>query len=68
MNSASNEQNGKDNGNNNDSGQRGKHDGAGPEGTIPDADDGVGATVTEEPTNFEPEEDRKPDSDERDRA
>lgn len=31
--------------------------GAGPEGTIPAGDDGVAAGSTEEPSNFEPEED-----------
>lgn len=33
-----------------------------PEGSIPNTDDGVGATTTEEPSSFEPEED--PDDDE----
>lgn len=28
-----------------------------PEGSIPNTDDGVGATATEEPSSFEPEED-----------
>lgn len=28
-----------------------------PEGTIPNNDDGVGTTTTEEPSSFEPEED-----------
>lgn len=28
-----------------------------PEGTIPNNDDGVGLTTTEEPSSFEPEED-----------
>lgn len=32
-----------------------------PEGTIPNSEDGVGATSTDEPSSFEPEED--PDSD-----
>lgn len=31
--------------------------GAGPEGTIPAGEDGVGAAATDEPTSFEPEED-----------
>lgn len=31
--------------------------GAGPEGTIPGQEDGVGAATTDEPTSFEPEED-----------
>lgn len=29
----------------------------GPEGTIPESEDGVGAGVTKEPNHFEPEED-----------
>lgn len=29
----------------------------GPDGTIPESEDGVGAGVTKEPTSFEPEED-----------
>lgn len=33
-----------------------------PEGTIPNNDDGVGATTTEEPSSFEPEEDPDKDS------
>lgn len=33
-----------------------------PEGTIPNNDDGVGATSTEEPSSFEPEEDPETDS------
>lgn len=37
--------------------------GTGPEGTIPDTEDGVGATSTEEPSNFEPEEDKPKDDD-----
>lgn len=32
-------------------------DGAGPEGTIPESSDGVAAGATDEPSNFEPEED-----------
>ncbi|NJC22773.1 hypothetical protein BJ994_001849 [Arthrobacter pigmenti] len=32
-----------------------------PEGTIPNSEDGVGATSTDEPSSFEPEED--PDED-----
>lgn len=28
-----------------------------PEGTIPNSEDGVGATTTDEPNSFEPEED-----------
>lgn len=32
-----------------------------PEGTIPNSEDGVGATSTDEPSSFEPEED--PDND-----
>ncbi|MHA7262702.1 hypothetical protein ACX80W_05785 [Arthrobacter sp. TMN-37] len=36
---------------------RGQDDGAGPEGTIPDSADGIGATTLDEPSNFEPEED-----------
>jgi hypothetical protein len=36
---------------------RGEHGGAGSEGTIPDAPDGVAAGVTEEKNTFEPEED-----------
>ncbi len=31
--------------------------GAGPEGTIPDNQEGIGATTLDEPSNFEPEED-----------
>lgn len=31
--------------------------GAGPEGTIPESSDGVAAGSTDEPSNFEPEED-----------
>ena len=31
----------------------------GPEGTIPDSKDGVAAASTEEPSNFEPEEDQE---------
>ncbi len=31
--------------------------GAGPEGTIPSGKDGVAAGATDEPSNFEPEED-----------
>ncbi|GAA2175423.1 hypothetical protein GCM10009784_17720 [Arthrobacter parietis] len=34
-----------------------------PEGTIPDTEDGVGATTTEEPSSFEPEEDPDEDGD-----
>jgi hypothetical protein len=34
-----------------------------PEGTIPNNDDGVGVTTTEEPSSFEPEEDPDKDSD-----
>ncbi|WP_155850241.1 hypothetical protein [Arthrobacter sp. Br18] len=37
--------------------------GAGPEGTIPDTADGIGATSTEEPSNFEPEEDAPKEDD-----
>lgn len=33
-----------------------------PEGTIPNNEDGVGATTTEEPSSFEPEEDPDEDS------
>ncbi len=33
-----------------------------PEGTIPNSEDGVGLTSTDEPNNFEPEED--PDAEE----
>lgn len=32
-------------------------EGAGPEGTIPDTPNGIGATTLDEPSNFEPEED-----------
>lgn len=32
-------------------------DGEGPEGTIPSSGDGVAAGTTDEPSNFEPEED-----------
>ncbi|WP_155853909.1 hypothetical protein [Arthrobacter sp. H5] len=35
-----------------------KHENTGPEGTIPEAKDGVGGTTTDEPSNFEPEEDK----------
>jgi hypothetical protein len=31
----------------------------GPEGTIPDTKDGVAAASTDEPSNFEPEEDQE---------
>ncbi|MBO0897673.1 MULTISPECIES: hypothetical protein [Arthrobacter] len=31
----------------------------GPEGTIPDTEDGVAAASTDEPSNFEPEEDQE---------
>ena len=31
----------------------------GPEGTIPDTEDGVAAASTGEPSNFEPEEDQE---------
>jgi len=31
----------------------------GPEGTIPDSEDGVAAASTDEPSNFEPEEDQE---------
>lgn len=31
----------------------------GPEGTIPDSKDGVAAASTDEPSNFEPEEDQE---------
>jgi hypothetical protein len=34
-----------------------KDGGAGPEGTIPDTQNGIGATTLDEPSNFEPEED-----------
>lgn len=34
-----------------------------PEGSIPNTEDGVGATTTEEPSSFEPEEDPEADSD-----
>ncbi|GAA4048403.1 hypothetical protein [Agromyces indicus] len=34
-----------------------RQDGAGSQGTIPDAPDGVGVGVTEEKNTFEPEED-----------
>lgn len=34
-----------------------QQDAKGPEGTIPGSEDGVGAGVTDEPSNFEPEED-----------
>lgn len=34
-----------------------------PEGIIPDTEDGVGATTTEEPSSFEPEEDPDEDGD-----
>lgn len=33
-----------------------------PEGTIPNTEDGVGATSTEEPSSFEPEEDPEADA------
>ncbi|MHA7277368.1 hypothetical protein [Arthrobacter sp. HLT1-21] len=33
----------------------------GPDGTIPESEDGVGAGVTREPTSFEPEEDADED-------
>lgn len=33
-----------------------------PEGTIPNTEDGVGITTTEEPSSFEPEEDPEKDS------
>ncbi|WP_181033620.1 hypothetical protein [Arthrobacter sp. SX1312] len=32
-------------------------EGVGPEGTIPDSEDGIAVSSTEEPSNFEPEED-----------
>jgi hypothetical protein len=32
-------------------------DGAGPEGTIPETEDGIAASSTDEASNFEPEED-----------
>lgn len=35
-----------------------------PEGTIPNTEDGVGVTTTEEPSSFEPEEDTGKDSEE----
>jgi hypothetical protein len=35
----------------------GQDTGAGPEGTIPDNQEGIGATTLDEPSNFEPEED-----------
>jgi hypothetical protein len=35
----------------------GQDEGTGPEGTIPDTADGIGATTLDEPSNFEPEED-----------
>ncbi|MEC5182351.1 hypothetical protein [Arthrobacter sp. CG_A4] len=35
--------------------------GKGPEGTIPETEDGIGATSTDEPSNFEPEEDEPKD-------
>ena len=34
-----------------------------PEGSIPNTEDGVGSTTTEEPSSFEPEEDPESDSD-----
>lgn len=34
-----------------------KDGGTGPEGTIPDTANGIGATTLDEPSNFEPEED-----------
>ncbi len=37
-------------------------EGVGPEGTIPDSEDGIAVSSTEEPSNFEPEEDN-PDKD-----
>ncbi|WP_173401068.1 hypothetical protein [Arthrobacter sp. H41] len=37
--------------------------GTGPEGTIPDTENGIGATTTDEPSNFEPEEDEPKDDD-----
>lgn len=38
-------------------GEKDENSGAGPEGTIPETDDGVAASSTEEASNFEPEED-----------
>ena len=35
--------------------------GLGPDGTIPDDPDGLGATTTDEPSTFEPEEDEAAD-------
>ena len=35
--------------------------GTGPEGTIPDTENGIGVTSTDEPSNFEPEEDEPKD-------
>jgi hypothetical protein len=32
-------------------------EGAGPDGTMPDTGDGIALTTTDEPSNFEPEED-----------
>ena len=43
-------------------GEQDKNGGTGPEGTIPDSDDGVAAASTEEASNFEPEEDTDADS------
>ncbi|MER1995604.1 MAG: hypothetical protein ABTA24_03780 [Arthrobacter sp.] len=39
-----------------------KNGGTGPEGTIPESNDGVAAASTEEASNFEPEEDEGADS------
>jgi hypothetical protein len=36
--------------------------GLGPDGTIPDDPDGLGATTTDEPSTFEPEEDEAADA------
>ena len=34
-----------------------QEDGAGPDGSIPDTGDGIALTTTDEPSNFNPEED-----------
>lgn len=49
--------------------QGNKHDGTkkpgglGEDGTIPPEEDGLGATTTDEPSTFEPEEDKAADPD-----
>ena len=38
-------------------------DGVGPDGSIPDSGDGIALTTTDEPSNFNPEEDAPAESD-----